>query len=159
MSEFKVIETQEQFDALIGDRLAKNREKVMAELSEKYADYEAIKSEKDAMAEEIATLKQSLTDTTNKLNESGTSIDELKKTVAKYESDSAKTRIAMSMGIPYEMADRLSGTTEEELIEDAKKMAMYFQVPKVAPMASTEPQKEEDGVLEAFRKLNPNLKL
>ena len=109
MSEFKVIETQEQLDKVIGERIRRAEEKA----AEKYSDYEAIKTQNEEYAKQIAQLQEA-----TKGNQ-GT-INELKAQVQNYESSSLKTKIALEIGLPYQMAGRLSGNNEEEIRADAE---------------------------------------
>lgn len=156
MSEFKIIETQEQLDSIIADRLARGRESVRKE-------YEGFISPED-FESKVAELNKQVEEATGKINElteKTTSltndIAERDSRISKYEADSVKNRIANEYGIPFEFANRLAGSTPEEIKEDAEKMAGYFKGVST-PKASPEPN-EGDGVLSAFKKLNPNLNL
>ena len=129
MSEFKVIETQEQLDKVIGERIRRAEEKA----AEKYSDYEAIKTQNEEYVKQIAQLQEA-----TKGNQ-GT-INELKAQVQNYESSSLKTKIALEIGLPYQMAGRLSGNNEEEIRADAEAMAKLIGNQKpVAPIGSNEP--------------------
>ena len=129
MSEFKVIETQEQLDKVIGERIRRAEEKA----AEKYSDYEAIKTQNEEYVKQIAQLQEA-----TKGNQ-GT-INELKAQVQNYESSSLKTKIALEIGLPYQMAGRLSGNNEEEIRADAETMAKLIGNQKpVAPIGSSEP--------------------
>ena len=129
MSEFKVIETQEQLDKVIGERIRRAEEKA----AEKYSDYEAIKTQNEEYAKQIAQLQEA-----TKGNQS--TINELKAQVQNYESSSLKTKIALEIGLPYQMAGRLSGNNEEEIRADAETMAKLIGNQKpVAPIGSSEP--------------------
>ena len=129
MSEFKVIETQEQLDKVIGERIRRAEEKA----AEKYSDYEAIKTQNEEYVKQIAQLQEA-----TKGNQ-GT-INELKAQVQNYESSSLKTKIALEIGLPYQMAGRLSGSNEEEIRADAETMAKLIGNQKpVAPIGSSEP--------------------
>lgn len=114
MSEtFNPINTQEEFDAAIKDRL--NRER------QKYADYDALKEQVGTLTTERDTYKQQL--------------DERDAKIKKYETDSVKTRIAQEKGLPASMASRLAGETEEEIMQDADNLAQIFRTAKgPAPM-------------------------
>ena len=48
-------------------------------------------------------------------------------------------KVAHANNLPYEMAERLKGATEEELTADAKELAKLVAPPVIAPLASTEP--------------------
>lgn len=151
---------QEEVDALIGERLSRQKEKLTNEYNDKYSDYEEVKSAFETLktehASEIEQLTNSLNEAKEKLTGTDQTISELNSKIATYETDSVKTRVAMELGIPYKMASRINGATEEEIREDALEMAKMFT--KSQPMA-TPGDNESDGVLAAFKKLNPNLKL
>ena len=152
MSEFTPIETQEQLDSVIGERLSRERKK----MSEKYADYDSLKesvgtfetqlSEKNAEIEglkgQIAGFQKDITDRDQK--------------IAKYEADSVKTRIATEFGLPYELATRIQGTNEEEIRADADRLSrMLGNQHFSAPLGSTE--NKTDPKTEALRKLASNI--
>ena len=54
MGEFKVIETQEEFDALIKDRIERERKSI----SEKYSDYEEIKKRNAEYEAQVSKLSE-----------------------------------------------------------------------------------------------------
>ncbi len=56
MSDFKVIETQEQLDEIIRDRIARAE----AKAAEKYADYDALKTQSEDKDKQIAALSEKL---------------------------------------------------------------------------------------------------
>lgn len=129
MSEFKVIETQEQLDKVIGERIRRAEEKA----AEKYSDYEAIKTQNEEYVKQIAQLQEATKGNQGMINE-------LKAQVQNYESSSLKTKIALEIGLPYQMAGRLSGNNEEEIRADAETMAKLIGNQKpVAPIGSNEP--------------------
>jgi len=152
--------TQEEVDALIGERLSRQKEKLTNEYNDRYSDYEEVKSafetSKTEHASQIEQLTNSLNEAKEKLTGTDQTISELNSKIATYETDSVKTRVAMELGIPYKMASRINGATEEEIREDALEMAKMFT--KSQPMA-TPGDNESDGVLAAFKKLNPNIKI
>ena len=123
--EFKKIETQEQFDEAIKDRLAREAKK-----------YEGYMSPEDVA----------------KLNDDfSKKIEELNNQIKRYETNSVKMRICLNNGLPFEMASRLTGTTEEEIQKDAEQLAKLMSVNikgslNVAPQASTTKSSAEDGV-------------
>lgn len=166
MSEFKIIETQEQLDSIIADRLARGRESVRKEY-EGFISPEDFEVKTKELAQQIETANATIGELTEKNNSLAGDIESLNKDIAdrdskisKYEADSVKNRIANEYGIPFEFADRLAGSTPEEIKADAEKMASYFAkgAPISTPKAAPEPS-EGDGVLSAFKKLNPNLNL
>lgn len=150
MAEFTPIASQEEFDALIKDRLERERAAVRKE----FADYEDIKNRlsaaeeaKKAHASEVTTLQTQISELTAKLSAS--------------ETDSAKTRIAFETGIPFELRDRLTGTTEDEIRADAQNLVKIFNSQKrdPAPLYNPEPVTSAEGrASAAFSSLSESLK-
>lgn len=135
MSEFKTIETQEELDAIIKDRLARNTKTVTAEVAKQYEGYispdDAAKGKK-ALEDEIEKLK-------GKIKDKDTSIADLTAKNAAYETTRLKEKIAREAGIPAEMADRISGTNEDEYKADAAMLAKLIALQKPpAPMFNGE---------------------
>ena len=114
-TEFTPIESQEAFDAAVRER---------------YGDIGTLRQSEEeagrnltAANERIKTLEASNADLTGK--------------VETYQTEQTKANIALSMGLPYEMASRLRGETEKEIRADAEalKKLMGGDPP---PMRSTE---------------------
>lgn len=149
MSEFKKIETQEEFDAAIKDRLVRENKK-----------YEGFVS-----PDKLVELKADYEKEISKKYENYTSPDDLENMkkdyegkIAKYESDSVKTRIANEMGLPSSLASRLKGSNEEEIRKDAESFAGFFQKePPLATGEQTVATKEQEKEL-AYKKLLRNLR-
>ena len=138
MSEFKAITTQEEFDAAIGERLKREQATVRKEFegflspddaAKKYAGYLSPEDEKEKYKGYLSP-------------------DEAAKKDAKiksYETDSVKTRIALELGLPFEMAARLKGETEEDIRKDAEIVSkLVRQTQYVPPLASTETGKASE---------------
>lgn len=154
MSEnFKPIETQEELNNLIASRLERAKESVKKEYEEKYKDYDAYKSQIEALNNDKNSLETQL----NELNEKMSTFDALDAKTKKLEAENLKIKIALSEGIPFEMAGRLAGETEEEIKRDAKAMANFISVSKPMPIKSTEQKQREVGE-EAYRKLAEGLR-
>ena len=139
MSEFKPITTQEEFDAAIKARLAREKEK--------FSDYDQLKSYVEELEKEKAGLQSALESSKQSAAEYDKKIAEFESRVAGYETADLRTRIALQNGLPYDLADRLQGTDEESLKADAERLAGFMKpVSKVAPVKSTEPivPKEDD---------------
>ena len=133
--EFKVIETQEDFDKAIQKRLAqKDRE-----MSERYKDYlspddvEKIKSDYET---KLAKINDDLKAANEKIAGNDQIVSDLKNRAVTAEGDLLKSRIAYESGVPFELAGRLVGSNEEELKADAEKLASFL-VPKSAPPLHT----------------------
>lgn len=134
MSDFKVIETQEQLDAIIKDRIARAEAKAV----EKYADYDKLKADAADKDKQIAALSTKLEEQNGKTSEYDKQIADLTAKVKEYEASSVKTRIAHEVGLPYELANRLRGETEDEIRADAQEFVKYRSTP-APPIGSNEP--------------------
>ena len=118
MADFVPINTKEEWEAAI------------APLKEKAAKYDELAGKK--LDKQVETLQQQLTAKEQ-------SITELTARVEAAEGAVLRAKVAHANNLPYEMAERLKGVTEEELTADAKELAKLVAPPVVAPLASTEP--------------------
>lgn len=132
MAEFTAIETQEQLDKIVGERLKREREKAEKEIAELKAGLEK-STEKDA------------------------EIEALQKKIAVYEKVEMKRQIALENKIPYSLAERINGDTKEEMIADAKNLSKYFEQ-KETPPPLKNPEIEQ-GVSGAYKELLDGLNL
>lgn len=133
--EFKVIETQEEFDKAIQKRIARAER----EAEEKYKDYlspEQVETLKKELTEKVQKAEADLKAANEKIAGNDQIVSDLTNRATTAESKLLKSRVAHEKGIPYELADRLVGTTEEELKADAEKLAP-FMTPKSAPPLRT----------------------
>ena len=152
--EFKVIETQEAFDAAIKSRLERNTKSVTdtvtKEITQKYEGYISPDEAKKS-ADKIADLEKQLAD-------GKATIDALTAKNSAYEINSAKMKIALAAGLPAELSERLNGTNEEELKKDAEALAALMKPAHQPKSRSTEDGSGLSGVEEAFYKKNPTLR-
>lgn len=129
--EFKAIETQEALDAVIKDRLARNTRTVTEEVTKKFEGWVSPGDAKKS-ADQIAQL-------TAKVAELNQQITELTAKSTAAELGALRQRIAHETGLPFELADRLNGSTEEELRKDAEVFAK-FAAPQPAPSPAFSPE-------------------
>lgn len=122
MSEFTPIETQEDFDKAIKSRLAqKDRE-----LAEKYKsflspeDAEAMKAD---FKKQLEDANKTVKEAQDKLKSFDTTVSELTKRAEAAESSLLKNKVANEYKLPLELANRLIGTTEDELKKDAESLS------------------------------------
>ena len=138
MSDFKAITTQEEFDAAIKKRL----EQKDRELAEKYRDYmspdkvDALKAEYDKKITDMSTELKAEQEKTAGFD---TKMSELLTRVTTAEGALLKNRVASKYKIPIELADRLQGSTEEELEKDAQTFAGYMTPAAAPPMRTNDP--------------------
>lgn len=153
MGEFKPIETQEQLNAVISDRLEKERQRVEAKYSG-YEEYKEKAGKYDELAgkdyeKQIETLTADLTKTRDELAKKTEKFTELEGRATAAELKNLKTRVALTNGIPVELAERLAGSNEEELTADAETWKKF--IPKShLPGKSSEtgaPTNDRDAML------------
>ena len=136
--EFTPITSQEQLDSVIGDRLKRERETV----TKKYADYNDLKSRVSDYETQVAALQASLDESAQKIAGYEAEKSELTSRISAYEASSVRMRIAREVGIPYELADRLSGDSEDAIREDAKNFSQYLVKNSTPPpLGDTEGEK------------------
>lgn len=151
MAEFKPITTQEELDAIIIERI--NREKETQ--SKKYADYDEIKSKNLELAQQLETVNQTLKQLSEEKTGYTSSIEELNSKVKFYETDKLKTKIALEYGLPYHLASRLVGDDEAALSSDAKQLAeLVSSKQPLPPLKDNERNSNTDGYKNLLEKLN-----
>lgn len=151
MAEFKTIETQEQLDAIIKSRL--DREKA------KYSDYDTLAEKIKKLETENISLKQTIADKETSESTTASKIAGLEKDVITWKNKSLKQQIAMKNGLPFDLADRLQGDSEESLNEDAERLASLVNVKNYTqPLADKEPNFESKGTDAAWRDVVKSLK-
>lgn len=109
--EFTPINTQEEFDARV---------------TELYGD--------------VKNLKKQITTLTGERDGHAQTISSLQATIKGHEATALRHKIAHEKGIPFEMASRLTGETEEDIRKDAEAVAKFLAKPyEPAPLAQIEP--------------------
>ena len=163
MSDFKVIETQEEFDKAIKARLAqKDRE-----LEEKYKDYlspEQAEELKADFGKQLEDANKLVKEANDKLKNYDTTVSELTKRAETAEVSLLKNRVANENKLPLELADRLIGSTEEELKADAEKLSGILKPNNEPPLhiGGTTPKvsgnnNTTDGMAELLAAVNAQL--
>lgn len=155
---FKTIETQEELDAIIKDRLERERAKYNGYMS----------------AEDVQKLKDTYEANAKAENEKYSALEKEKESLMTklkgFEVGTLKTKVALANGLPIGVTDYLKGETEEELTESAKALSSMFtpkadSKPKepegtpIAPQASNKQGATMSAVEKRFMELNPNLKI
>lgn len=153
MAEFTPITTQEQLDALIGDRLKRERETI----SKRYSDYDTLKTKVADYEKQIGDLTRAAEDAAKKYAGYDQQMSELQSRVKGYETASVKTRIAHETGLPYELAGRLSGDSEEDIRKDAEGLAKLLGSSRQAPPPRKDSEGGADGKRSALRALSAQL--
>ena len=133
--EFKAvtISSQEEMDNLFKERLAREAKKY-----DGYMSPDGVKSLKDGYEAQIKKLTEDAAAEKAKYAGFDKQIQERDAKIAKYESDSVKTRIAVEAGLDPSFAGRLQGSNEEDWKKDAQILAKSFAAARVAPLANPE---------------------
>ena len=137
MSEFKVIETQEDFDKAIKSRLAQKER----ELAEQYKDYlspEQVETLKADFKKEIDEANDLAAKAKAAIESKSKEVSELESRVANAESALLKQKVAHANKLPLELASRLIGTSEEELTKDAETLAALLKPASTPPLRTSE---------------------
>lgn len=158
--QFKVIETQEAFDAAIKDRLERERAKFQTEIDKAAGLQQTIdklQNEKATWKTEKGGLEAQIQELTGKLSAADGRVKAA-------ELETKKLEVVLAAGLPAELRTRIQGSTEKELQEDAAKLADLFknQKPSGMPGVSSEIRKsKDDGALakdDAFKQMLESIK-
>ena len=132
MSDFKIIETQEQFDEIMGKRLGKERDKFQKKLEEaektsssKIAELQKNLDEMKKMAEEYAKADERISELQNKVKAS--------------ETHSAKLRAVLTNGLDLSAVEFIKGETAEDIESSAKQLKNLIGVRSGIPKRETKP--------------------
>lgn len=131
--------TQEELNQVISDRLGKEKDKMASltsEWEEKAKGYES----------QIANLTKTMEEMKKAAANHKAELDERDAKIRGYETQAVKMRVAREFNIPYELAARLSGDTEEDIKKDAEYMKGLLDKQKGSiPLGSTEGRYEAES--------------
>lgn len=130
---FTPINTQEEFDAAIKDRLAREAKKF-----EGYTSPEDLKKLKDEHAEEVKKLNGKIDSANQQIAAKDKEISDRDVKIKGYETDSVKKRIAHEAGLPDDAADYLKGEDAEALKKSAESLKAIIGEKPAAPLRDTE---------------------
>ena len=127
------IADQAALDSIIKDRLERERNSI----TKQYANW--ISPEDNAKV--IADYQKQIEDIKASHVTDSETITTLTAQVKSYETANLKSKVAYELGLPYGMASRISGDTEEDIRKDAESLKELIGVAKPqAPQAATEPR-------------------
>ena len=118
--------------------------------SAKPQDYDEIKEENEQLKQRIGELEG----TVEELKGYKDQLTEKDNLIKEYELKNLKYRVAVEAGIPFELASRLTGETEEEIKKDAEMLSSLVARKQPLPLKNTEPKEDNDP----YKKLLSNLK-
>src|SRR5690554_4205528 len=138
-------------DKEVIDKIMAEHGKTIQNLKQEQEVFDQLKNEKEQLEQQLQQLNDKLTDQEKELS----SVEELQSKLKTYELENLKIKIASQAGIP-ELADRLSGETEEEIKADAEKLAGFVNKKPTLPLKPTEPQ-NVDPKEEALKQMLKNI--
>ena len=150
MSDFKAIESQEELDKIIKDRLERAEKKAREEMQ---GLIDSLKSENAGLKEENTNYQKQL----EGIGEKDKTISSLEGEIESYKKAELRRKVAIDNNIPYTLADRIIGDDEESMAEDAKRLAEFVGKKDYAPPLRNYESKEPDSVDGAFKNLLSNL--
>ena len=151
MSEFKAIETQEEFDTAISQRLERERNTIRKE-------YEGFLSPEDVQKKYEGFLSPEQVQEKYKDYLTPEQVAEKDAVIKNYEKKAMKVQVAMEAGIPYELAEKISGDTEEDMQKDAKTLAGFLKKGNPYPGYEPEVHDTKKAKEAAMKKMLNNLK-
>lgn len=152
MDEFKPINSQEELNNVIGERLRKERDRVTREFEQQI-------SEKTAEVEQFRTDMEALRTQLDEANQKISGLPDLENKIRAYETASVKSKVAREVGIPFELAERLSGETEDDLRKDAEGLRKLIGAQKpTAPLAGSERDSGKNNNDTAWMKVVQDMK-
>lgn len=131
MAHFEEITSQDQLDAVIGERLRKQERKIREE-------YEGYLSP-DEYSAKINELNESLKGLTTKATEYEKSIAERDAKIKSYELASVKSKVAHELGLSYDAISFIRGDDEDSVRESASALKSLVGNSKPAPPVMNEP--------------------
>lgn len=149
MGDFTPIETQEQLDAVIGERIKRERE-TSAKKYEGYLSPDDFKSKTADYEKQIGDLTNALKEANDKAANHEKEIADMDTKIKAYETASVKSRIAHEIGLSYDAIDFLKGDDEDSIRKSAESLkSLVGSNKQTAPLANPEGSSgtDEDAVL------------
>lgn len=132
--------TQEELNSIVSERLNKEKEKYSKSIEE----YES----------KLTNLNDQLKQLTEQAANHAKELEERDLKIRGYETQSVKMRVAKEVGIPFELAEKLSGDDEESIKRDAEFFKNVLDTQRGGqPLRSTETREEGDSSESAYRQL------
>lgn len=156
--DFKVIETQEQLDGIIQDRL--NRaEKQYAKQYDGWTSPEDLQKMQDANNKAIEDLKTAHAKELEKYAEVETQLQEKDALIKAYSVKEVKNNVARELKLPFEAVEFLQGEEEKEIRESAERLSKLSTVNHFKDVAPTKDREgaQEDNYKSALKEALSNL--
>ena len=157
MAEEKLF-TQEEVNKLVGQARLEGKDAGRKEY-EGWISPDELAKQKDELSKQVEGLNEQIKTLTDEQTSLKTQLTEKDGTIAKYEIDSVKTRVAREYGLSYDAIGFLQGEDETAIKKSAESLKSLVGTTKTPPQFNAEMPPAEDGVVAEFKKLNPNIKL
>lgn len=158
MSEtFKVIETQEQLDAVIGERVKRAQESIRKEF-EGFISPKDLETKTAGLNAKVSELEKAQKEFDEKAKGWDTEKAEFEKKIKGYEIDSVKNKVAQDLGLGFKAVQFLQGETEED-IKKSGKMLKELIPSFVTPLANKENFEGSNSTETALRGMLDDLEL
>lgn len=149
-SGFKAIESQEELDRIIKDRLVRERDAA----TKRYEGWISPEDHRKALDESSKAFEDYKKDHESDAK----TIEELKAKNAAYEMDSLKQRVAREVGLSYDWVSRISGTDEKTIREDAESLKKLVGVGTSPLPTKTTEREGADSKKDAMRSVLNGIK-
>lgn len=148
MAEFKVIETQEEFDSAIQKRLAQ-KEREVTERFKGYLSPDDAVTLRNGYEEQLKAMQGDLDAANERISGFDSELSEWKTKASKAEHELLRGKVAAAKGLPFELSTRLVGTTKEELEADADTLASFVAPHAAPPLRTNAPAGNMDSAAAA----------
>lgn len=138
MSDFQIITSQEQLDAVIGDRLKRGEEKVQKRY-EGYLSPDEVNAQMSELQKQLADATGALDSANKKVADSEKQIAERDTRIKGFEVSALKHRIAHESGLSFDAVDFLQGNDEETIRASADKFKSIMGRTHTSPEFKNEP--------------------
>ena len=150
--------TQEEVNKLVGQARLEGKDAGRKEY-EGWISPDDLAKQREELSAKVEELNGQITTLTDEQTALKTQLTEKDDAIAKYEIDSVKTRIANEIGLSYDAIKFLQGDDEEAIKKSAESLKNLVGAQKPSPAFNPEMPPEEDGVVAAFKQLNPKIKI
>ena len=157
MAEEKMF-TQEEVNKLVGQARLEGKDAGRKEY-EGWISPDELEKQKGELSKQLEGLNGQIKTLTDEQTLLKTQLTEKDDAIAKYEIDSVKTRVARECGLSYDAIGFLQGEDEEAIRKSAESLRSLVGAKTAPPLGNPETPREEDGVMAAFKKMNPNIRL
>ncbi len=138
MAEFTPINTQEEFDALISDRMSRQAEKIRGEYKELEEQNKTLKAESEKWTKEKTDFESVIAKNKTDFEDLNKKLDEANGKIADFENKELKTKIAIEKGLPMGLRGYLKGSTKEEVEASADELRKFANTTRQVPLADPE---------------------